>query len=228
MQAQRMDFLKEKFAEVPDLPEHVPGAVAPAPKPKASKPKKRPRCDFVCISLRVFVGLCYKAGQLKQLLTHRLDEPETQAPAAKGAKDAPILQQIPDATPFTAPPVRVFVHPSAASAFRIVHRHCSNSRVFVQIASAIQGAGVMESPMAAWGGPGAAASAAAAAPATGVGPSAGPAGVGDGAGAETSAPATAAAEGSVDVPPVGLPASVAGQQQAPQPVAAEEDDYDAD
>ena len=86
----------------------------------------------------------------------------------------------------------------------------------------------MESPMAAWGGPGAAASAAAAAPATGVGPSAGPAGVGDGAGAETSAPATAAAEGSVDVPPVGLPASVAGQQQAPQPVAAEEDDYDAD
>lgn len=84
--------------------------------------------------------------------------------------------------------------------------------------------------MAAWGGPEAAAAAAAAAPATGVGAAAGPAGVGDGAGTETSAPApaTAATEGSVDVPPVGLPASVTGQQQAPQPVAAEEDDYDAD
>jgi hypothetical protein len=40
MQAQRMDFLKTKFADVPDLPEHVPG-VAPPLKPKAPKPKKR-------------------------------------------------------------------------------------------------------------------------------------------------------------------------------------------
>lgn len=39
MNAQRMDFLKDKFADVPDLQEQQ----QPAGKQRATKPKKRPR-----------------------------------------------------------------------------------------------------------------------------------------------------------------------------------------
>lgn len=43
MQAQRMDFLKDKFTEVADLPEGPAPPVRTKPV-KATKPKKRQRC----------------------------------------------------------------------------------------------------------------------------------------------------------------------------------------
>ena len=99
-----------------------------------------------------------EAGPLTRLLTHRPDEPDTPATAVKGAKEAPVLQQIPDFTPFTAPPVRDLadmlpLH-RVTTAVPTVRRWFLKGPLGVQGAAVNQvGAGVLnQTATDAWGG----------------------------------------------------------------------------